>query len=86
MRPTRFRFRLRTLLILVAVVAVVIASGIKPRQVGAVYDATSMPGVPVFELPIYEKGWLVRLVERLLPTSTQDASTVTPTTQKRTKP
>ena len=81
-RHDRLRFRLRTVLILMAVMALLIASGVKSRCVGAVYEATSMPGAPGFEIPIYQKGWLVGLFDQLASPSNPHANTFKPTTKR----
>jgi hypothetical protein len=86
MQPTRPRFRLRTLLILVALMALFVAWGVKPRRVGAIYEATSMPGATGFEIPIHEQGWLVRMTDSIFPTFQSDGSILTPTSQTRDRP
>lgn len=76
------RFRLRDLLIGVGIMCVLMASGVKPRRVGAMVDATSMPGYQADEVPIYQEGWLVRLIMPFFPTPKSDPSPVTAATQK----
>jgi hypothetical protein len=65
MRALRLRFRLRTLLILVALAVLALTAGTRPAPVSAIYDATSMPGIPATKVVIYQQGWLVRLAGSL---------------------
>ena len=82
MQHRQLRFRLRTLLSVVAITALFIAWGVKPRRVGAIYEATSMPGAPSVEIPIHQKGWLVQLIESLASPSKPNPNTFTPTTKR----
>jgi len=77
MRAPRPHFRLRAVLLLVASLAVVIATGVRPKRVGGIYDATSMPGTPAFMVPTEQEGWLVGMIGSFLPDPTPDPSTAT---------